>query len=57
MHTIFWPRRRWISRFDATSALDVASLEGVARMRGNRARGAVESVRRLIIMRELVKRM
>ena len=40
-----------MSRFDATSA-----LEGVARIRGNRARGAIESVGRLVIIRGLIKR-
>jgi hypothetical protein len=49
---IFWPKKRWMSRFDATSALG-----GVVKMRGNRARGAMETVERLGIMRRLVKRL
>lgn len=40
-----------MSKSDATSA-----LKGFARIRGNRARDVVETVRRLVIMRELVKR-
>ena len=40
-----------MSRFDAISA-----LEGVARIRGNRARGAMEIVGRLVIIRGLVKK-
>ncbi len=52
MYTIFWPKRRWTSRFDATSA-----LEGVVKTRGNRVRDAVGIMGRLVIMRGLVKRM
>jgi hypothetical protein len=52
MYTIFWPKRRWTSRFDMTSA-----LEGVVKTRGNQVRDAVGIVGRLVIMRELVKRM
>jgi hypothetical protein len=49
---IFWPRRRWISRFDAINA-----LERFVRTRGNRARGAVILVEKLGIIRELVKKL
>ncbi len=41
-----------MSRSDVTSV-----LEGAARMRGNRAHGAVGIIERLVIMRELVKKM
>jgi hypothetical protein len=41
-----------MSRFDATSA-----LEGFVKTRGNRARGAVGIVGRLVIIHGLVKRM
>ena len=40
-----------MSRSDAISA-----LEGVVKMRGNRARGAIGIVGRLVTMRGLVKR-
>jgi hypothetical protein len=49
---IFWPRRRWISRFDAISI-----LEGFVRTRGNRARGAIILIEKLGIMRELIKKL
>jgi hypothetical protein len=49
---IFWPKTRWTSRFDATSA-----LEGVVKTRGNRACDAIGIVGRLVTMRRLVKRM
>ena len=52
MHTIFWPNRRWTSRFDVTSA-----LEGVVKTRGNRVHDVVGIVGRLVTMRGLVKRM
>jgi hypothetical protein len=52
MHTIFWPKRRWTSRFDATSA-----LEEVVKTRGNQVRDAIGIVGRLVTMRGLVKRM
>ena len=52
MYTIFWPRRRWMSRFDAINA-----LEGVIKTRGNWARGVVETVGRLVTIHEPVKRM
>jgi len=51
MYTIFWPRRRWISRSNVINA-----LKGVVRTRGNRARGVVGIVERLIIIRGLVKK-
>ena len=40
-----------MSRFDAINA-----LEGVVKTRGNRARGVVETIRRLVIIREPIKR-
>ena len=40
-----------MSRFDAISA-----LEGFIKIRGNRARGAIGIVGRLVIMRGLIKR-
>jgi hypothetical protein len=52
MYTIFWPKTRWISRSNAISA-----LEGVVRIRGNRVRGAIGIIGRLVTMRGLVKRM
>jgi hypothetical protein len=50
LHMIFWPKRRWISRFDA-----INSLKGFIRTRGNRAHGAMETVEKLGIIRGLVK--
>jgi hypothetical protein len=52
MHMIFWLKRRWMSRFDATSA-----LEGLIEAREIRLDDAVALVERLVIMRELVKRL
>jgi hypothetical protein len=52
MHTIFWPRRRWISRFDIISI-----LEGFIGTRGNRARGTIVFIEKLGIIRELVKKL
>jgi hypothetical protein len=49
---IFWPRKRWINRFDTISI-----LEGFVRTRGNRARGAIILVEKLGIIRELVKKL
>jgi hypothetical protein len=49
---IFWPKRRWISRFNTISI-----LEGFVRTRGNQARGAIVLVEKLGIIRELVKKL
>jgi hypothetical protein len=49
---IFWPRRRWISRFNAISV-----LEGFVRTRGNRARSVIILIEKLGIIRELVKKL
>jgi hypothetical protein len=49
---IFWPRRRWISRFNTISV-----LEGFVRTKGNRARGVIIFMEKLGIIRELVKKL
>jgi hypothetical protein len=49
---IFWPRKRWISRFDAISI-----LERFVGIRGNRARGTIVLVEKLGIIREFVKKL
>jgi hypothetical protein len=49
---IFWPRRRWINRFDAINI-----LEGFVGTRGNRTRGTIVLVEKLGIMREFVKKL
>jgi hypothetical protein len=40
-----------MSRFDVINA-----LEGVIKTRGNQARGVIETIGRLVIIRELIKR-
>jgi hypothetical protein len=49
---IFWPRRRWINKFDTISA-----LEGFVGTRGNRARGTIILIEKLGIIHELVKKL
>jgi hypothetical protein len=49
---IFWPRRRWISRFDIINI-----LEGFIRTKGNRAYSAIILMEKLGIIRELIKKL
>jgi hypothetical protein len=49
---IFWPRRRWINRFDIINI-----LERFVRTRRNRARGAIIFIEKLGIIHELVKKL
>jgi hypothetical protein len=49
---IFWPRRRWINRFNTISV-----LERFVGTRGNQARGAIIFIEKLGIIRELVKKL
>jgi hypothetical protein len=50
MHTTYWLKGRWISRFDVISALG-----RLFKTRGNRLNGAVAFAERLVIMHKLVK--
>jgi hypothetical protein len=52
MRMIFWLRRRWMSRYDT-----IGALEGLGKTRDNRLRDAVALAERLVIMRELVKKL
>jgi hypothetical protein len=49
---IFWPRRRWISRFDI-----INTLERFVGTKGNQARSAIVLIEKLGIIRELVKKL